>query len=184
MQDFFDADSAAVNPPDTGLSETLRDFEYFSMLCPGKLRRIQSEAEAVCDRLDYRGSPIYDEYPDRTAMEQLSCGIVRRVSEHLPESGESVLDAAELRFYRGSVITGNPEPPSSTMKTALPEEKLQEEGEQEGEIVHTEDLHDTGHSGNPENPDWEDIAALLLFSEIQYRRCRNRGTCPSSESRL
>lgn len=184
MQDFFDADSAAVNPTDTGLSETLRDFEYFSMLCPGKLRRIQSEAEAVCDRLDYRGSPIYDEYPDRIAMEQLSRGIVRRVSEHSPESGEPTLDAAELRFYRGSVITGNPKPPGHSMETAFPEEELAEEGEREGERVHTEDLHDAGYSGNHGNPDWEDIAALLLFSEIQRRRCRNRGLCPSSESRL
>ena len=85
MQDFLDTDSPSAGPPKTGLSETIRDFEYFSMLCPGKLRGIQAEVKAVCDRLDYQGSPIYDEYPDRVAMEQLSRGIARRVSEQLSE---------------------------------------------------------------------------------------------------
>ena len=52
MQDFLDTDSPSAGPPKTGLSETIRDFEYFSMLCPGKLRGIQAEVKAVCDRLE------------------------------------------------------------------------------------------------------------------------------------
>ena len=31
------------------------------------------------------------------------------------------------------------------------------------------------HPGGHGNPDWGDIAALLLFSEIQRRRCQSRG---------
>ena len=207
MQDFLDTDSPSAGPPKTGLSETIRDFEYFSMLCPGKLRGIQAEVKAVCDRLDYQGSPIYDEYPDRVAMEQLSRRIARRVSERLSEEENTALYTAEVRSYSGTVITGNPAPRVRAMETG-------EEGDTES--LHMEAVNGRGgpkgpgparrpwgppppppnrpwgpppppnhpwgpplpppnHPGGHGNPDWGDIAALLLFSEIQRRRCQSRG---------
>lgn len=204
MQDFLDGDPAASGPPDTGLSETIRDFEYFSMLCPGKLRGIQTEVRAACDRLDYKGSPIYDEYPDRTAMEQISREIARRVSEGLSEPGDSALYTAEVRFYSGTVITGNPAPQVCAMEAGFPSGETEEERNGEAERLHMEGLNHRreekgpgparpwgppplppgdpwdpwlppNHPGSHKNPDWGDIAALLLFSEIQCRRCRNRG---------
>lgn len=174
MQDFLDAASLSAGTQDTGLSDTVRDFEYFSMLCPGRLKRIQSEVEKACDRLDYRGSLIYDEYPDRVAMEQISRGIARQVSERLSEPEDSKLYTAELRFYRGTVITGNPEPQVCAMEVVLPAGDIKEERKEkikdEAKQLHTEEL--------------DDITALLLFSEIQHRRCRNRGHGSYPESRL
>lgn len=212
MQDFLDTDSPSAGPPKTGLSETIRDFEYFSMLCPGKLRGIQAEVKAVCDRLDYQGSPIYDEYPDRVAMEQLSRGIARRVSEE----ENTALYTAEVRSYSGTVITGNPAPRVRAMETAVPGEAMETGEEGDTESLHMEDVNGRGgpkgpgparrpwgpppppnhpwgppppppnhpwgpplpppnHPGGHGNPDWGDIAALLLFSEIQRRRCQSRG---------
>ena len=190
MQDFLDTDSPSAGPPKTGLSETIRDFEYFSMLCPGKLRGIQAEVKAVCDRLDYQGSPIYDEYPDRVAMEQLSRGIARRVSEQLSEEENTALYTAEVRSYSGTVITGNPAPRVRAMETAVPGEAMETGEEGDTESLHMEDVNGRGgpkghpwgpplpppnHPGGHGNPDWGDIAALLLFSEIQRRRCQSRG---------
>lgn len=201
MQDFLDTDSPSAGPPKTGLSETIRDFEYFSMLCPGKLRGIQAEVKAVCDRLDYQGSPIYDEYPDRVAMEQLSRRIARRVSEE----ENTALYTAEVRSYSGTVITGNPAPRVRAMETAVPGEAMETGKEGDTESLHMEDVNGRGgpkgpgparrpwgpppppnypwgpplpppnHPGGHGNPDWGDIAALLLFSEIQRRRCQSRG---------
>ena len=218
MQDFLDADPTSAGPPDTGLSETIRDFEYFSMLCPEKLRGIQLEAEAACDRLDYKGSPIYDEYPDRVVMEQISRGIARRVLERLSEAEDAALYTAEVRQYSGTVITGNPAPQLRAMEAAPLTENIEMERNEEAERLHTEDLNERrgpggpgpnrpwgpppppnrpwgppppnrpwgppppnhpwgppNHPGGHGNPDWADIAELLLFSEIQRRRCRSRG---------
>ncbi len=195
MQDFLDTDSPSAGPPKTGLSETIRDFEYFSMLCPGKLRGIQAEVKAVCDRLDYQGSPIYDEYPDRVAMEQLSRRIARRVSERLSEEENTALYTAEVRSYSGTVITGNPAPRVRAMETAVPGEAMETGEEGDTESLHMEAVNGRGgpkgpgparrpwgppppppnHPGGHGNPDWGDIAALLLFSEIQRRRCQSRG---------
>lgn len=216
MQDFLDINSPSAGPPKTGLSETIRDFEYFSMLCPGKLRGIQAEVKAVCDRLDYQGSPIYDEYPDRVAMEQLSQGIARRVSEHLSEEENGALYTAEVRLYRGTIITGNPAPQVCAMETAISGETMEKKEKENEESLHMEDVNGRGrtegpgpvrhpwgppppppnrpwgppplsnrpwgppppplnHPGGHGNPDWGDVAALLLFSEIQRRRCQSRG---------
>ena len=186
------------------------------MLCPGKLRGIQAEVKAVCDRLDYQGSPIYDEYPDRVAMEQLSRRIARRVSERLSEEENTALYTAEVRSYSGTVITGNPAPRVRAMETAVPGEAMETGEEGDTESLHMEAVNGRGgpkgpgparrpwgppppppnrpwgpppppnhpwgpplpppnHPGGHGNPDWGDIAALLLFSEIQRRRCQSRG---------
>ena len=149
MQDFLDTDSPSAGPPKTGLSETIRDFEYFSMLCPGKLRGIQAEVKAVCDRLDYQGSPIYDEYPDRVAMEQLSRGIARRVSEQLSEEENTALYTAEVRSYSGTVITGNPAPRVRAMETAVPGEAMETGEEGDTESLHMEDVNGRGGPKGP-----------------------------------
>lgn len=144
MQDFLDTDSPSAGPPKTGLSETIRDFEYFSMLCPGKLRGIQAEVKAVCDRLDYQGSPIYDEYPDRVAMEQLSRRIARRVSERLSEEENTALYTAEVRSYSGTVITGNPAPRVRAMETAVTGEAMETGEEGDTESLHMEAVNGRG----------------------------------------
>lgn len=56
-----------------------RDFEYFKSLYPSGVKRLQQFVEEVCDEMEYEGSPIYDEYPDRLMMEQLVQKIGGRV---------------------------------------------------------------------------------------------------------
>ena len=43
----------------------MQDFAYFKSLYPAACKQMQLCVEAVCDELEYEGSPIYDEYPDR-----------------------------------------------------------------------------------------------------------------------
>ena len=49
----------------------IRDFEYFKSMYPLGARRLQQYVEEVCDEMEYEGSPIYDEYPDRILIEQM-----------------------------------------------------------------------------------------------------------------
>ena len=48
----------------------IRDFEYFKSMYPDRVKALQLVVEEVCDEMEYEGSPIYDEYPDRILMEQ------------------------------------------------------------------------------------------------------------------
>lgn len=57
------------------------DWEYFRGLYPQSMRRCQSLVEEGCDRYDYPGSPIYDEYPDRVSLYGIRDGILRQAKE-------------------------------------------------------------------------------------------------------
>ena len=38
---------------------------------PDRVKALQLVVEEVCDEMEYEGSPICDEYPDRILMEQM-----------------------------------------------------------------------------------------------------------------
>ena len=42
-----------------------RDLEYLQQMYPAEAKRYQKMIAGILDKLDYEGSMIYDEYPDR-----------------------------------------------------------------------------------------------------------------------
>ena len=45
-----------------------RDYEYMKSVYPGTAKRLMPYIEEECDRLEYMGSVMYDEYPDRLQL--------------------------------------------------------------------------------------------------------------------
>lgn len=60
-----------------------REFDLMKSFYPEIARRIQDKVEEECQFLDYEGSRIYDEYPDRLMMRQMSSGICRRFEQEM-----------------------------------------------------------------------------------------------------
>lgn len=56
--------------PDVYMSEveTERDLQYLQQMYPADAKRMQKKVEEECDKLEYEGSMMYDEYPDRVSM--------------------------------------------------------------------------------------------------------------------
>lgn len=56
--------------PDLYMSEmeTERDLQYLQQMYPADAKRMQKKVEEECDKLEYEGSMMYDEYPDRVSM--------------------------------------------------------------------------------------------------------------------
>lgn len=84
----------------TSLSQTdenqmMRDLEYFQQLYPSGAKLLQREIRKVIDIMDYEGSQIYDEYPDRFAMQKLARDILRKIRAQL---GEEMPDSKELEM--------------------------------------------------------------------------------------
>ena len=75
----------------------IRDFEYFKSMYPDRVKALQLVVEEVCDEMEYEGSPIYDEYPDRILMEQMIQKIAQRaeVSDEKPEQAEMTTEDVE-----------------------------------------------------------------------------------------
>lgn len=56
-------------------ADVLRDLEYFRQMYPAQVRRFQNRVAEILDKMDYEGSVIYDEYPDRYTLERLADNI-------------------------------------------------------------------------------------------------------------
>lgn len=51
--------------------ENQRDFEYMRQMYPKRMQRIMDVIEDECDKLEYEGSMMFDEYPDRMMLMRL-----------------------------------------------------------------------------------------------------------------
>ena len=77
-----------------------RDYEYMKSVYPGTAKRLIPYIEEECDRLEYTGSIMYDEYPDRLQLMLLCRRIYNRAKED-----ETKKDKAKKRENR-QVATG------------------------------------------------------------------------------
>lgn len=62
----------------------LRDLEYFQQMYPVEAKGYQKKVRDILDKMDYEGSMIYDQFPDRFSMYQLAktvTDIIRKEEE-------------------------------------------------------------------------------------------------------
>ena len=62
-----------------------REFALMKSFYPKTARKIQDIVETECEILDYEGSRLYDEYPDKYMMRRLSEQIREQVSGELSD---------------------------------------------------------------------------------------------------
>lgn len=87
--------------------EQERDQQMIKSFYSGTALRIQELVEEECDRMEYDGSMMYDEYPDRLMMRRLCTRIEQRYREREQEDGrmEAMYDRGEgLRDLVGVLL--------------------------------------------------------------------------------
>ena len=70
----------------------MRDLEYLQQMYPSDAKRYQKLIASILDKLDYEGSLIYDEYPDRWQLYKLSMEITDRVRREENAGSEEETD--------------------------------------------------------------------------------------------
>lgn len=63
----------------------LRDLEYLQEMYPKQAKDLQKRIAAVLDKLDYEGSMLYDEYPDKWQLYRLTDTVVRMLQREEDE---------------------------------------------------------------------------------------------------
>lgn len=67
----------------------IRDLEYLQQMYPLEAKKYQKMIASILDKLDYEGSMIYDEFPDRWQLYKLSMDILDRLKrENTKEEGQ------------------------------------------------------------------------------------------------
>ena len=71
--------------------EEEKDLQLMQSYYPRHVTRIQEKVEAESDRLEYDGSMMFDEYPDRFMMEHLCAKIGRELKDEKEKEENSDL---------------------------------------------------------------------------------------------
>ena len=87
-----------------------RDMERMKELYPEEAKRIQKLVEEECDKMEYEGSMMFDEYPDRVTLKVI-CDRIYQLASQPQEEAEPELAAeqAEPVDYRWN--PGGPQGP-------------------------------------------------------------------------
>lgn len=153
-------------------SRLLRDFEYFKSMYPEEAKRLQWFVEEVLDEMEYEGSPIFDEFPDRLLLEQLIRRAAERaVMEEAPMASESEVMQGGMPSQGGMPVQGGmPSQGGMPMQGGL---LVQEIHAPFGPVEH-EYRSGAENIGIPENGYrmWE--AGMLNFQELQQQEMRGR----------
>lgn len=75
-----------VYPYDMNIQESVedeQDMERLVSMFPKTARRIQPMVEEACDRMEYDGSLMFDEYPDKVTVERVVEGIFVKMQEEI-----------------------------------------------------------------------------------------------------
>ncbi len=70
-------------------NSVIRDLEYLQQMYPAQAKRYQKVISNILDKLDYEGSMIYDEFPDRWQLYKLSTDILDRIRREEETDKES-----------------------------------------------------------------------------------------------
>lgn len=79
----------------------VQDLEYLQQMYPAYARRYQVKIAQMLDRMDYDGSMIYDQYPDRWQLEKFVDSIMTVLkNEEQAAAGENAQDDAKWSWIR------------------------------------------------------------------------------------
>ncbi len=64
----------------------LRDLEYLQQMYPAQAKKLQQRISGILDKIDFEGSMLYDEYPDKWQLYRMTDNIVSILKQE--EDGE------------------------------------------------------------------------------------------------
>lgn len=97
-----------------------KDMERMKELYPREVRQILEYVEDECDRMEYEGSLMFDEYPDRLMLEMLVNKIFDRVA------GEDEAEAAQEAEVEAEQFGGDrPQGPGTRSRSKAAETAAQ-----------------------------------------------------------
>lgn len=77
-----------------------RDFEYMKSLYPDAAKRVLPYVEDECDRMEYEGSMMYDEYPDQLQLRLMCNRIYDKAKDKIEDPGNWLKDLIQVMLYQ------------------------------------------------------------------------------------
>lgn len=88
---FYDHPLVPSLSPVMGIGKMMEqenDISYLKYLYPAATKKALPLIEEECDKMEYEGSPMFDDYPDKTTFQLLARKIVRQCAVNDPNISE------------------------------------------------------------------------------------------------
>lgn len=76
-----------------------RDLDYMKSIYPRTAKRLLPYVGEECDRMEYSGSMMYDEYPDQLQLRMMCRRIYDQASQEEDRPGEWLMDLIQVMVY-------------------------------------------------------------------------------------
>ena len=76
------------------------DYDYMKSIYPDAAKRVLPYIEEECDRMEYDGSMMYDEYPDRLQLRLMCRRIYDKAEKEENDPGNWHMDLIEVMTYQ------------------------------------------------------------------------------------
>ena len=139
----------------------LEDLEYLQQMYPTYARKYQGTISSVVDKMDYEGSFIYDQYPDKLTMQRMveSIMVIIRVNE---EAANDI---------NADVQSGNTVPENVTELRNMPDPSMQSVPGRNAMHSNAVDRALTEQAPWHEKEPWiRELVTVLMYYEILMRR--------------
>lgn len=147
------------------------DMERMKDLYPAEVKRIQKQVEEECDKMEYDGSLMFDEYPDRLMLKRISDRIYNQVTE-----GKVQATAASIVQQAPRPPQGGGQPPRPPMGGGQPPRPPMGGGQPPRPPMGggRPPMPPPQPPRPPQNNGLQNLIEILLFNEMYRRRCRYR----------
>ncbi len=151
--------------------QEMRDMEYWQQLYPEQTRSIQREVSHQCDLLDYEGSVMYDEYPDRIALAR----ICESIYNSLMQNG-IIGNRPNQEFINGNTMNNATTDDASYMDDNSYSDDASDRlmDGQNYEPIGSVDMMQYRQPGRRPSRSLQDLIEVLLYQEMHQRRRRRR----------
>jgi hypothetical protein len=145
-----------------------KDWDYMKQMYPITAKKIMSEIEDECDKLEYNGSCMFDEYPDRVYLSRIVDRIydkTKYLEDDMMMNAKNISPSAYDDYdSEDKIIEIN----------QFPFERHDDhDRDHHDRDHHDRDHHD--HDGRRGGNIFRNLIEVLLFNEILNRRRRFRG---------
>lgn len=79
-------------------NKVMRDLEYLQQLYPSEAKKYQKKIASILDKIDYEGSLIYDEYPDRWLLYKLANEVLEILKSDTSGNEDSDISAEKWEW--------------------------------------------------------------------------------------
>ena len=155
-----------------------KDMERMKELYPREVRQLQEMVERRCDEMEYEGSRMYDENPDRYMLEEEARRLYERFLRENPQY--NMMMPPPMPRLEGPIDPRpRPQRPNQPMeprpmpgRSGMPMEPRTMP--RVGEMSEFEDIQMQQYGRNREDGWLRSLISILFHDEIYRRRCRNR----------